>query len=228
MGKAELGIDSFSYYYKLTSKQKSKILEHLKAKKKFRIERDDYESDTHIYFSSYFKDDGIKIWIERIKGNPWGMLIVVHPLLVLGDPDRSALYQLREKSDYNRLVKRVDRFLKTVDVPCSIYDMKLYRVDVTANLLFEDEAYVMEYLRILKKSCLLPRFQLDWFRENEHKAKDCKAAEEYRKDPSMVHKAATACRYVVRPVQGCRAHGRDSQVSEKQGTDAVSFTKSQR
>lgn len=179
MCKIECGIDTFSYYYKLTSREKDKITGHLKAKGGFRTEVSNYEEDTYAYTSDYFKDDGIRIWIQRIKGNPWGLLIVVHPLLVLDDSDRSTLYQPQKKDDYKKIIKRADRLLKTVNIPCSIDKMKFYRVDVTINLIFKVEVLVNEYLRILKRSCLLPHYQLDWFREEEHKAKDCKTANKH-------------------------------------------------
>lgn len=179
MCKIEPGIDTFSYYYKLTSREKAKIIELLKAKEGFRTEVSNYEEDTYAYTSDYFKDDGIRIWIQRVKGSPWGLLIVVHPLLVLGDSDHSALYQPQKKDDYKKIIKRADRLLKTIDIPCSIGKMKLYRVDVTINLFFKVEALVNEYLRILKRSCLLPHYQLDWFREEDHKAKDCKTANKH-------------------------------------------------
>lgn len=179
MCKIEFGIDTFSCYYKLTSGQKTKIIGYLKTKEGFRTQISNYMEDTYSYSSSYFKYDGIKIWIQRIKGNPWGLLIVVHPMLVLSNSDRSTLYQPEKKSDYKRMIGRVDKLLKTVNIPCSIDKMKFYRTDVTINLIFKDEAYVNEYLRVLKKSCLLPHYQPDWFREEGHKAKDCKIANKH-------------------------------------------------
>lgn len=179
MCKTQLGIDTFSYYYKLTSGQKSKIIGNLKTKKGFRTRISNYIKDTYVYSSDYFKDDGIKIWIKRINGNPWGLLIVVHPMLILNSSDRSALYQPDKKSEYRRMVDRVDKLLKIVGVPCSIDKMKFYRIDVTINLIFGDETCVNEYLRILKKSCLLPHYRLDWFREEKQKAKDCKIANKH-------------------------------------------------
>ena len=111
MCKIELGIDTFSYYYKLTSRQKAEIIGHLKAKEGFRTEISNY---------------GIRIWIQRIKGNPWGLLIVVHPLLVLGDSDRSTLYRPQKKAEYKRIIKQVDKLLKPIGVPCSADKMKFY------------------------------------------------------------------------------------------------------
>lgn len=179
MCQSELGIDTFSYYYKLTSKQKTEIIKHLKAKEEFHTQVSDYFEDTYTYSSDCFKNNGVRVWIQRINGSPWGLLIVVHPLLVLGGSDRSALYQPQNKGEYKQIVERVDKLLKPVGVPCSVDKMKFYRIDVTINLFFKAEALVTEYLRILKKSYLLSHYRLDWFCEEGHKAKDCKAANKH-------------------------------------------------
>jgi len=173
------GIDSFSYYYVLTPKQKSKILETLKKLPEFRMELSSYKEDTYSYLSDALAENGIKIWVSRISGKPWGLLLVIHPLLVLGSKDRSKLYQPQKKSEYQKIVKKVDKLLKSIKVPCSIDKMKLYRVDVTANLTFNEGTVVDEYMRILKKSCLLPHYRLNFFRNKEHKVKDCKTANEH-------------------------------------------------
>lgn len=176
MCKTELGIDTFSYYYILTPKQKSEILKTLKEMSGFHTEVCDYETNSYSYLSSFFAEKGVKVWVRRKNGNPWGLLIVVHPMLVLGDSNRSALYQTQKKEEYKKIVGQVDKLLKTINVPCSINEMKLYRIDITVNLIFTDEMLVNEYLRILKRSCVLPHYQLDWFRKEEHKAKDYKTA----------------------------------------------------
>ena len=36
------------------------------------------------------------------------------------------------------MVKLVDKMLDKVKVPCSLDEMRLYRPDVTANLIFDD------------------------------------------------------------------------------------------
>ena len=173
------GIDSFSCYYTLTSKQKRGIMEILKKLPGFRVETSNYDENSYSYLSDCFVDQGIRIWLSRLSGKPWGLLIVVHPMLVLGSSDRSALYHPKKKSEYQEIVKKVDKLLKSVNVPCSIDKMKLYRVDVTANLIFSKRSLVDEYIRILKKSALLPHYRLDFFREKEHKAKDAKTANKH-------------------------------------------------
>jgi len=177
--KAEVGIDSFSYYHVLTSEQKAKIIEHLKKLPGFHTVISDYSENTYSYLSDCFADQGMKVWISRKTGKPWGLLIVVHPMLALGGLDRSALYHPRKKCDYGKIANAIDKLLKAIDVPCSVDKMKLYRVDLTANLIFEKNPLVDEYIRILKKSHLLPHYQMDFFREKEHKAKDCKTADKH-------------------------------------------------
>ena len=169
------GFDTFCYYHSLSPKQKRKILDRLQKLPEFRTIKNDYFNESYRYGSDYFAADGVKIYVFRERGSVWGLLVVVHPTLVLGDHDRSALYQAT-KSSYKKIVKIVDKMLGKINVPCSLDNMKLYRLDVTANLIFDDDDVVDEYIRILKKSLILPHYKLDWFREKEKKAKDCNLA----------------------------------------------------
>ena len=171
----QTGFDTMCYYHALSPKQKRKILEQLQQLPEFRTIQDDYIDETYKYGCEYFAPSGVKLYAFREKGSVWGLFIVVHPALVLGDTDRSALYQ-STKSSYKNMVKLVDKMLAQVKIPCSLDDMKLYRPDVTANLIFDDAELVDEYIRIFKKSKILPHYKQDRFREKEKKAKDCKQA----------------------------------------------------
>ena len=112
---------------------------------------------------------------SRRRGADGGPFVVIRPTMVLGDTDRNALYQATKPS-YKNMVKLVDKMLDKVKVPCSLDEMRLYRPDVTANLIFVDDRSVAEHIRILKKSKILPHYKQDRFREKEKKAKDCKLA----------------------------------------------------
>jgi len=173
--KVQIGIDTISYYHPLTPKQKNKMVKSLKELPKFEVTKNFFWEETYEYVSNYFASQGIRLKIFRNKGSVWGMYVIIHPMLILGNPDRSALYQA-SKGSYGKIVKTADRLLKSVDIPCSIDGMGLYRIDVTRNYIFDDCAPVNEYIRILKKSRILPHYKLDWFREDERKAKDCKEA----------------------------------------------------
>ena len=66
--------------------------------------------------------------------------------------------------------------LKKVQLDLPPETLSLSRVDVTADLEFDDAALVTEYLRIIKKSRILPHYKTDWFKEKDGKARDCREA----------------------------------------------------
>ena len=169
-----LGIDTFSFYFPLSYQQKEQIITNLKSCKGFEG-KSDYWADSHENHSEAFADQGIKIDVFQKKRSVWGLMITIHPMLLLGNPDRSALYNPSRKSD-RELERRANRILEQANIPCSLSQMKLYRVDVTMNLIFQDPAAVAAYLRILKKGHLLPHYQLEFFNKDSMKAKDAKEA----------------------------------------------------
>lgn len=171
----QIGIDTLCFYHNLSPKQKKTIMKELKILFGFMTINADYEHDSYEYASNYFAEQGVKIRISRIKGSVWGLYVIVHPTLILGESDRSTLYHA-SKSSYKKIVKTVDKLLKLVNIPFSLDDMALYRLDVTENLIFNSGRLVDEYIRILKKSIILPHYKIDYFREKEKKAKDCKLA----------------------------------------------------
>ena len=167
----ERGIDTIAYHMSLTPKQKQNIMEKIKNRKGFLTLRDDYWSDVYSYASNCNADQGIKIHLDKKRDAPWNLLILVHPTLLLGETDRSALF-FPTKRNYAGMVKRADELLKKICVPCSLESMKLYRVDVTENWVCADAETVDTYLRIIKKGFLIPHYKLDWFRSSENKAKN--------------------------------------------------------
>lgn len=175
----EYGINTFSYYHKLTSTQKRDIIKRLDELIWFKEIVSDDREKTYVYLSDFYACRGIKIWVSRYKGKSWSLIIVVHPMLVLDDPCRSALYQPVDKKEYRKIVKEVDRLLETVNVPCSVDKMKLCRVDIASTLFCGVGTPLDEYIQILKKSVLLPHYKLGSFREREHKAKDYKRANKH-------------------------------------------------
>lgn len=175
MCKIDMGIDSFSCTYSLTPKQKDSILNALKMRPKFQTRYSDYFDRTYVYTSDCFAGQGIKLQASRHKGSVWNLTVTIHPTLLLGNIDRSALFH-PNKENVKEVMHRADTLLKQIDCPCKLKDMKLYRVDVTANLVFETSSLVESYLRILKKSLILPRYHVEQFKKDEGKAKDCQEA----------------------------------------------------
>lgn len=155
MEYTQIGIDTISYYHNLTPKQKKAVIAKLKVLPGFKTAKNLYWENTCVYASDCFADQGIRLIIFRYRGSIWGMYVIIHPTLLLGEADRSALYQATKKS-YTKIIKTTDRLLEQVEVPCSLDDMRLYRIDVTMNIIFKDPAFVPAYIRILKKSLICP------------------------------------------------------------------------
>lgn len=179
MCEVEIGIDSFSFCYPLTSKQKSQIIENLKSLPKFQTRCSNYFEKTYDYTSDYFAKRGVKLRIFKKKGSIWNLFITIHPILLMGVAHRGSLYAPNNKSIMYILLGNADKILTEIDCPCKLREIKLYRVDVTANLIFEDSDIVDNYLRILKKSLLLPHYHEDWFHKGDGKAKDYKLANKH-------------------------------------------------
>ncbi|MCF2660904.1 hypothetical protein [Pseudoflavonifractor phocaeensis] len=178
MCKIDMGIDSFSCTYSLTPKQKDSILGALRIRPRFQIRCNDYFDCTYDYASDCFAGQGIKLRVSRYRGSIWRLTVTVHPTLLLGDTDRSALFR-PDKENTKEVMSGADLFLKEICCPCKLKNMKLYRVDITINLIFDTAAVVESYLRILKKSLILPRYYVEYFRKGEDKAKDYKEANKH-------------------------------------------------
>ncbi len=170
-----IGIDTILYYKALSYSQMEKILSAMMRLSGFFTEEDDYEHESYSYRSEHFADKGIRIRVSKRGDSPWGLYVLIHPTLLLGNDDRSALYR-PTKGNYQALLKHAKKPFSKFKIPFGLDQMKLCRADVTINLLFKRDKYVAAYLRIIKKSLLLAHYKLDWFREGEHRAKDVKEA----------------------------------------------------
>ena len=140
--KVETGIDSFSYSCSLTSKQKRTMLESMKSLSKFQTRCADYENESFDYTCDHFAAKGIKLRVFQRKGSIWTCFITVHPTLLMGDTNRSALYH-PNKNIFKSLMSSANSILEQIQCPCRIEAMKLYRVDVTANIIFDDADLVI-------------------------------------------------------------------------------------
>ena len=171
----ELGIDSMNYTGTLTAAQKDAVLSELKKRKGFQKHCGDYFKERYHYSSDCFADQGVKIQIEKTAKTPWRLSLIVHPTLVLGEKDRSKLWQPTKKS-FRVMENTLANKLAKVRLDLPPEALSLSRADVTANLEFDDAGLVAEYLRIIKKSRILPHYKVDWFKEKDGKARDCREA----------------------------------------------------
>ena len=170
----EAGIDTICYACTLTSDQKDRILQKIKGKAGFRTEVRDYWKGRFVY--TYSGWAGVRLRLRRNgEAAPWELEVIAHPARVLGNPDRSALY-VPQKDSYREFLRRADAWLEEAAVPCALKEMQVRRADYTQNHCFSDAELVQAYLRILKKSRVLPHYRVEEFGEEEGKTKDVREA----------------------------------------------------
>ena len=115
---------------------------------------------------------GITVTLHRLYHHrTYRVNVKIEPCRVLGSDDPTDLYRYSKES-YQKLQKGCDRYLKILRIPGGMEDMPVSRCDLTCNLIFENQDYVDVYLRILKKSRLIPGYKVDRFCVYEKKAKN--------------------------------------------------------
>ena len=143
------GVHTFEVSQTLTKKQFSAALNRAHARGKLMHNKKVQES----YVLLDQQMPGITVTLYPIyPRRTYRVNIRIEPCRVLGSDDPTALYQ---------------------------YTMKVSRCDLTCNLGFPDQEYVDAYLRILKKSHMIPGYRRDIFKTNVKKAKDPKRANQH-------------------------------------------------
>lgn len=122
-----------------------------------------------------FQEQGIKMYLTGKPGKLYRLRVQIEPCRVLGEQDPTALFR-PDKRSYKQLVKTADKLLKKLKVPSSIDHMKISRCDLTMNLPFSSLEELLEYLRIFKRSSLIPCYRRVFFSKDDQKAKDWRTA----------------------------------------------------
>lgn len=168
------GVHTFSAGMVLTHKE-FKEVKHACKKSGCSLDTSDPWDNIEQLFCYAYLEQGMKVFLYGEPGKLYRIRVQVEPCRVLGDADPTALAKLG-KRQYKELVKTVDSMLKKLKVPISIDKMKISRCDLTMNIEFSSQDELMTYLRIFQKSRLIPKYSHVFFKKNDHKVKDYKAA----------------------------------------------------
>lgn len=170
--KQNTGIHTYAVGMTLTAAQYYEIKDSLGD---FLRKNDgNYWSRSEHYTVDAFREQGVWLYLSRTD-TIYRIKVRIEPCRVLRSDDPTALYQPDKKS-YRKMVDCVDKLLKLYHVPRSVDRMKISRLDLTCDLLFKDGGLVMQYIRTLQKSFVLPHYKRVFFREKDGKAKDIRAA----------------------------------------------------
>jgi len=168
--KMRYGIHTYSVSCTLTAKEYKQIKESVLALQP----TEDYWSNIESYQINLFRTKSIKLYLSHHDAI-YTLKIRLEPCRILDNADPAALYQPTKKN-YRRIVEIADRLLHSIHVPRSVDKMKICRLDCTVDLHLPDGETTLQYIRLLKKGCILAHYRRVFFQEKEHKAKDCKEA----------------------------------------------------
>lgn len=122
---------------------------------------------------------GMTVTLYPIRScNTYRVNIKIEPCRVLGSDDPTELYRYSKKP-YHKLREISDLYLAELHIPGGIDAVAISRCNLTCNLVFAHQDYVDTYLRILKKSRLIPDYKAVRFSRHEKKAKDPKRANKH-------------------------------------------------
>jgi len=168
------GIHTYSVSCTLTAKEYKQIKQSVPA---LQPTQQDYWSNSESYQIHLFRKSGIQLYLSR-HGAIYMLKLRLEPCRILASTDPTALYQPTKKN-YRRMVEIADTLLHSIHVPGSVDKMKICRLDCTVDLHLPDSEMTLQYIRLLKKGCTLAHYQRVFFQEKEHKAKDCKKANQH-------------------------------------------------
>ena len=136
-----------------------------------------YWSRSEHYTVDAFREQGVWLYLSRMD-TIYRVKVRIEPCRVLAGGDPTALFQA-DKKQFREMVKQVDSLLQPYGLPRSIDRMKISRMDLTCDLIFQESGVVQQHIRTLQKSFLLPHYKRVCFREGDGKAKNAKEANKH-------------------------------------------------
>ena len=175
------GIHTFSLYYKLSYTEAQNLIETLTELESCYPVTDDKWGYDGIYKSAHYADLGVKIYIYRCYSHSGFTLRITPCSLLKGSYAAETLYQPTH-ADNRKLTNGLDSILIDLDVKSDLGerieadDMSLCRADPCINFYLDSDDEVLEYLRILKKSALIPHYSVDRFKRTSSRVKNIEQA----------------------------------------------------
>ena len=171
----EVGIHTFELSQPLSKNQFNEVLNQMRTRGQLFHNKKGQES----YTLRDKQMPGVQIILYHIKKRrTYRISVIVEPCRALGSNDPTELYQYTKES-YGILENYLDCYLEEMCIPGRLENMSISRCDLTCNMVFGSQDHVDAYLRILKKSCLIPKYQVDHFKKNGRKAKNPQRANQH-------------------------------------------------
>ena len=176
---AEIGIHTFSLFHKLSYSDVQNLIELLQDRGHCRKVKQDLNCSNRTYFSDYFSEYGVLIYLYQHLNGRSGISFRVTPCTVLeGKYAATALYQ-PTKENYRKLTDILDELLEELELEFASDEMSISRADPCANIHLKDAAAVSEYLRIFRKSRVIRHYKVDSYTRDSKSVKNANEANQH-------------------------------------------------
>lgn len=201
----EIGIHTFSLFHKLSYSDVQNLIEMLMEQGHCRKIKDDVSSGNRAYFSDYFSEYGVLIYLYQHLNGRSGISLRVTPCTALEGKYAATSLYLPTKENYRKLTGILDEMLDELELDFTSEDMTISRADPCANLHLDDPALVAEYLRIFRKARVIRHYRVVTYQKNAKSVKNVKEANQhsYRLQSRRASFTAYDKRYVLQQLERC-------------------------
>ena len=170
------GIHTFSLYHKLSYTQAQNLIESLKERGYFYPLKENNWKYDGTYKSKLYADLGVQIYIYRYYLYSGFTLRITPCSLLKGSYAAENLYHPLS-IDNHKTEERLNYILNDLEIKSDLgeiitaNEMSVCRVDPCINVYLDSDDEILEYLRILKKSTLIPHYCVVKFEETSSHVK---------------------------------------------------------
>lgn len=179
--KIEAGIHTYSLYHKIFYTEAQNLIELLKETGHCYPTKENEENYNGTYVSDLFADSGVKIYIYRYYDYSGFSPCITPCSLLKGSYAAQNLYHPTPKKDWEVMDGLTD-ILNKLEVKSDsddiirAHEMSVCRADPCINFYLDSDDEVSEYLRILKKSFLIPHYYIVKFEKLSSRVKNVEEA----------------------------------------------------
>lgn len=171
------GIHTYSLYHKTPYTEAKNLIELLKECGCCYTNTENDWGYDGTYISDLYADFGVEIYIYRYYSYS-GFSSKITPCSLLKESYAAEMLYQPTSPDNWELMNKLNNILTNLEVksdsdePIRAHDMSVCRADPCINFYLDSIDEVLEYLRILKKSDLIPHYNIDKFKKTSLRTKN--------------------------------------------------------
>lgn len=174
-----IGIHTFGLFHSCSYSDSQNLIELLKEKGHCWKIKCDAENINRTYFSDYFSEKGVLIYVyQRITGR-LGIMLRITPCTLLNQQYAATELYRPTKENYRQLKGPLNKILKELGVQFKVDKMSVCRVDLCANIHFTNDKTTSHYLRVVKKYGEINHYKLVRYEKGSKIVKDTTAANQH-------------------------------------------------